>query len=81
MQTSVDLVAAGIGVALVAGSLRNLGRAGVVHKTLRDPSPTLEIGVVWPRDEDGPVPRSLLGVVDKVRRTETLGTLAIVGDA
>lgn len=81
MQTSVDLVAAGIGVALVAGSLRNLGRAGVVYKTLRDPSPALEIGVVWPQGEDGPVLRSFLDVVDKVRRAETLEAFAVVGDA
>ena len=81
MQTSVDLVAAGIGVALVAGSLRNLSRAGVVYKTLQDPSPTLEIGVVWHQDEDSPVLRSFLGVVDQVRRAETLGALAPVGGA
>jgi len=80
MQTSVDLVAAGIGIALVAGSLRNLGRAGVVYKTLRDPSPVLEIGVVWPLGEEGPVLRSFLDVVGKVRYAETPGALAGVGD-
>lgn len=73
MQTSVDLVAAGIGVALVAGSLRNLGRAGVVYKTLRDPSPVLEIGVVWHRGEDGPVLRSFLDVVSTIRYAEHKG--------
>ena len=81
MQTSVDLVAAGMGVALVAGSLRNLGRAGVVYKTLRDPSPALEIGIVWPRGEDGPVLRSFLDVVREIRRTQTLEALAVVGGA
>ena len=80
MQTSVDLVAAGIGVALVAGSLRNLGRSGVVYKTLRDLSPPLEIGVVWPRGEESPVLRSFLDVVGKVGQAETLGALAVVGD-
>ena len=81
MQTSVDLVAAGIGVALVAGSLRNLGRSGVVYKTLRDLSPPLEIGVVWPRGEESPVLRSFLDVVGKVGQAETLGALAVVSDA
>ena len=77
MQTSVDLVAAGIGVALVAGSLRNLGRAGVVYKTLREPSPAIEVGVARVRGDDGPVLRSFLDVVNEVRYGD--GVKALVG--
>jgi DNA-binding transcriptional LysR family regulator len=72
MQTTVDLVAAGIGVALVAGTLRNLSRAGVVYKTLQDPSPVVEIGVVWRCGDDRPVLRSFLDMVDKTATSRQL---------
>ncbi|MGF1472774.1 MAG: LysR family transcriptional regulator [Rubrobacteraceae bacterium] len=68
MQTAVDLVAAEIGIALVAGSLRNLDRAGVVYRTLQEPSPALETGVVWSRSADNPVLKSFLEEVDEFCR-------------
>ncbi|MEW6635921.1 MAG: LysR family transcriptional regulator [Actinomycetota bacterium] len=66
MQTIVGLVAGGMGVALVPASLRNLHRTGVVYKPIRGPSPTVEMGVVWRRDEGSPVVHSFLGVVDDI---------------
>lgn len=80
MQTAVDLVASGMGIALVAGSLQNLNRAGVVYKTLQDPSPTLEIGVVWRREDNSPILRSLLDVVRKVCQDETPKALTVEGE-
>jgi DNA-binding transcriptional LysR family regulator len=68
MQTIVGLVAGGMGVALVSASLHNLSRAGVVYKTVRGLSPTVEMGVVWRRDERNPVVRSFLKVVDEICR-------------
>lgn len=62
MQTIVGLVAGGIGVALVPASLRNLPRAGVVYKAIRNLSPTVEMGVVWRRDDPGVVLNSFLRV-------------------
>lgn len=76
MQTAVDLVAAGIGIALVAGSLRNLNRAGVVYKTLQDPSPVVETGVVWPHSAKDPVLQSFLDEVDRFCREEPAEVLA-----
>lgn len=76
MQTAVDLVAAGIGIALVAGSLRNLNRAGVVYKTLQDPSPVVETGVVWPYSAKDPVLQSFLDEVDRFCREEPAEVLA-----
>jgi len=55
MQTIVGLVAGGIGVALVPASLRNLHRRGVVYKSVYGLSPTVELGVVWRRDDPGVV--------------------------
>ncbi len=68
MQTIVALVAGGMGVALVPASLRNLTRAGVVYRPVRGLSPTVEMGVVWRRDERNPVVRSFLEVVNEICR-------------
>ena len=54
MQTIVSLVAAGMGVALVPASLMHLRRTGVVYRPLREPSPLMEIGLVWRADDDSP---------------------------
>jgi DNA-binding transcriptional LysR family regulator len=63
MQTIVGLVAGGTGVALVPASLRNLHRRGVVYKTVHGLSPTVELGVVWRRDDRNAVLDSFLRVV------------------
>jgi DNA-binding transcriptional LysR family regulator len=63
MQTIVGLVAGGIGVALVPASLRNLHRRGVVYKSVYGLSPTVELGVVWRRDDPGVVLNSFLQAV------------------
>lgn len=66
MQTIVGLVAGGIGVALVPASLRNLHRTGVVYKDIKDLSPTVEMGVVWRRDDASAVLRAFLEVVEEI---------------
>ncbi|MCG8509766.1 MAG: LysR family transcriptional regulator [Rhodospirillales bacterium] len=54
MQTILSLVSAGLGLALVPESLRNLGRAGVRYLSLERTPPRLETGLVWRRDEQSP---------------------------
>jgi DNA-binding transcriptional LysR family regulator len=68
MQTTVSLVAGGIGVTLVPASLQNLQRTGVVYKQIEGMSPEIELGVVWPRDDPSAVLRAFLGVVEDVTR-------------
>jgi DNA-binding transcriptional LysR family regulator len=68
MQTTVSLVAGGIGVTLVPASLQNLQRIGVVYKHVEGMSPEIELGVVWPRDAPSAVLRAFLGVVGEVTR-------------
>jgi DNA-binding transcriptional LysR family regulator len=68
MQTIVGLVASGIGVALVPASLRNFRRKGVVYKTVRELSPTVEMGVVWRRGDSSAVLSAFLDVVGEVAR-------------
>ena len=68
MQTIVGLVASGIGVALIPASLRNFRRKGVVYKTVRSLSPTVEMGVVWRRSDSSAVLSAFLDVVGEVAR-------------
>ncbi len=55
MQTIVSLVSAGMGIALVPQSVSNLKRPGVDYRALKDPSPTLEVGLAWRKDNASPV--------------------------
>jgi DNA-binding transcriptional LysR family regulator len=64
MQTIVSLVSAGIGVALVPQSLRNLRRTGVVYRPLRDAMPAVETGLVWRTRAVSPV---LAGFIEIAR--------------
>jgi len=64
MQTIVSLVSAGMGVALVPQSLRNLRRTGVVYRPLADTAPVVETGLVWRTGDVSPV---LAGFIDIVR--------------
>ncbi|WP_281360095.1 LysR substrate-binding domain-containing protein [Caulobacter soli] len=65
MQTIISLVSAGLGVALVPASLRNLARAGVSYLDLDGPAPVLETGLVWRRDDDTPTLRGFLRLLDE----------------
>ena len=64
MQTIVSLVSAGMGVALVPQSLRNLRRTGVVYRPLVGDAPVVETGLVWRTGDVSPV---LAGFIDVVR--------------
>ena len=64
MQTIVSLVSAGMGVALVPQSLRNLRRTGVVYRPLAESVPAIETGLVWRADEVSPV---LAGFIEVAR--------------
>ncbi|MEN3952091.1 LysR family transcriptional regulator [Iodidimonas sp. SYSU 1G8] len=52
MQTIVSLVAAGLGIALVPESLRDMARTGVAYLPLSDTPPVMETGLAWRRDND-----------------------------
>jgi DNA-binding transcriptional LysR family regulator len=63
MQTIVSLVSAGLGVALVPQSLRNLRRTGVVYRPLRESVPAVETGLVWRTAQVSPVLAGFIGIV------------------
>jgi len=66
MQTIISLVSAGLGVALIPASMRNLGRTGVVYRGLREKSPETEILVAWRHADTGPALMRFLESVDVV---------------
>ena len=60
MQTIVSLVSAGMGLALVPQSVSNLMRPGVEYRALTDPTPLVETGIAWRRDNVSPVLQGFL---------------------
>lgn len=60
MQTIVSLVSAGMGIALVPQSVSNLMRPGVEYRPLQDPTPLVETGIAWRRDNTSPVLQGFL---------------------
>jgi DNA-binding transcriptional LysR family regulator len=65
MQTIVSLVSAGMGLALVPQSVSNLMRPGVEYRALLDPTPQVETGLAWRRDNESPV---LAGFLELLRK-------------
>jgi DNA-binding transcriptional LysR family regulator len=63
MQTIVSLVSAGMGLALVPQSVSNLMRPGVEYRALADPTPLVETGIAWRRDNPSPVLRGFLDLL------------------
>jgi DNA-binding transcriptional LysR family regulator len=66
MQTIVSLVSAGMGVALVPQSLRNLRRTGVVYRPLAANAPVVETGLAWRTGDVSPVLAAFIEVVRRV---------------
>jgi DNA-binding transcriptional LysR family regulator len=60
MQTIVSLVSSGMGLALVPQSVGNLMRPGVEYRALADPTPSVETGIAWRRDNPSPVLKGFL---------------------
>jgi len=62
MQTIISLVSAGMGIALVPASLRNLARAGVSYVGLGGAVPVLESGIIWRTGDTTPVIEQFIGI-------------------
>lgn len=63
LQTAVSLVAGGIGVALIPSSLQNIQRTGVVYKPIVEPTPEVEIAVVWQQHNSSQIVQRFLSIV------------------
>lgn len=62
MQTIISLVSAGMGIALVPASLRNLARTGVVYVDLGGTAPMLETGIAWRTGDTTPTIERFIGI-------------------
>ena len=66
MQTIISLVSAGLGVALIPASMRNLGRSGVVYRALREKSPRTEVLVAWRKGDNAPALHRFVECIERV---------------
>ena len=62
MQTIISLVSAGMGIALVPASLRNLARTGVRYRNLGGTAPLLETGITWRSADTTPTIERFVGI-------------------
>ncbi len=62
-QTIINLIAAGMGLALVPESLRELRHRGVVYRPLKAPAPTSELAALWRREDTSPVLQHFLEIL------------------
>lgn len=69
-HTIVNLVAAGMGIALLYKSITKLAWPGIVYRDLRDPAISLELDVAWRNDERSPVVYAFLDCVREVVTTQ-----------
>ena len=66
MQTIISLVSAGLGVALIPASMRNLGRSGVTYRSLREKSPLTQVLVAWRKTDTAPALHRFLECIERV---------------
>jgi DNA-binding transcriptional LysR family regulator len=71
MQTIISLVSAGLGVALIPASMRNLGRSGVVYRALREKSPQTEVLVAWRKGDNAPTLQRFVECIEGVVKQTT----------
>ncbi len=72
IHTAVNMVAAGMGVALVPGCASSIRVNGVVFKNLYPDPPALTLGVAWRKNDPSPVLQAFLGVVREIRELADL---------
>lgn len=70
MLSILGLVAGGIGVALLPANAQNLQRKGVVYKPIKGQTPTVQMAVVWRRDDSSVILRKFLEVTKEITQTQ-----------
>lgn len=64
--TIVNLIAGGMGISIVPASLRTLHRQGVAYRSLEPPAPTIELALMWRKNDLSPALRSFLQIAWRV---------------
>lgn len=68
MQTIVNLVAAGLGIAFVPAVLQNFHRSGVIYRPLQEQTPKTGLYLTWCQNNSSPVLKAFLSLVRKTRQ-------------
>jgi DNA-binding transcriptional LysR family regulator len=63
LQTQLSLVSAGLGIALLPASVREIRRSGVTYRELSEPAPTVDMAVAYLEHNRSEVLRQFLDVV------------------
>jgi DNA-binding transcriptional LysR family regulator len=66
LHTSISLVAAGMGVALVPYSIQNFRIKGIIYRQLKNSASTLKTALAWRSDEKSPLVRSFITLAKKI---------------
>lgn len=74
MQTIISLVSAGIGMALVPASLRNMARKAVRYIDLDGAAPILETGITWRSADTTPTIQSFVSIARGIERDVQAGS-------
>ncbi len=68
ITSTLGLVAIGMGIALVPGSMQNVRMDGVVYRRLKGPQPKIFLGLASRRGDPSPVVRQFLSLVKRVAK-------------
>jgi DNA-binding transcriptional LysR family regulator len=71
VEAAISLVAAGIGVTIVPGVLRNLRRDGVVYKPFPPPGPTIDLTMAYLDGETSPILPRFLAIARDAMATQS----------
>ncbi len=71
IQTTISLVSAGVGITLVAATVENIPRKGVVYRRLSGNVPQTELIAAYRRDDPSPVLASFLNVMRQTGKKTT----------
>jgi DNA-binding transcriptional LysR family regulator len=66
LPTTLSLVAAGIGIALVPYSIQNLHVNGVVYRQLKNSIPVLNTALAWRKDKRSPIVHNFLNLAKDI---------------
>ncbi len=66
LQTSVSLIAAGMGISLMPYSIQKFQTPGVVYKQLKNTTAMMETAIAWRKAEASPSVQSFLAVINKI---------------
>jgi DNA-binding transcriptional LysR family regulator len=65
LNTSISLVAAGMGIALVPDSIQTLRINGITYRHLKNPGSTLKTALVWRNDESSPLVHKFIALAEQ----------------